>query len=41
MGGSDWESGWAKIIAGLGATRASRNAAANKKKNEKSTLREL
>ena len=41
MGGSDWESGWAKIIAGLGATRASRNAAASKKKNEKTTLRGL
>lgn len=41
MGGSDWDSGWAKIIAGLGATRASRNAAANKKKNEKTTLRGL
>lgn len=39
MGAGDWDSGWARIIAGLGATRASRAAAAAKKKNEKSDIR--
>ena len=41
MGGSDWDSGWGQIIAGLGATRDKRKAAADRKKNEKSDLRNL
>lgn len=41
MRGDDWDTGWGQIIAGLGATRAKRKADADRKKNEKSTLREL
>lgn len=39
--GDTWETGWGQIIAGLGATRQRRKAEADKKKNEKSTLRNM
>ena len=39
--GSSWDEGWGKIMAELGRTRAKRKADADKKKNEKSTLRGL
>lgn len=39
--GGDWDSSWGQIIAGLGATRDKRKAAADKKKNEKSDLRNV
>lgn len=39
--GTSWDEGWGKIMAELGKTRAKRKADADRKKNEKSTLRGL
>ena len=37
----DWESGWGSVFTEMGRTRRRRKANADKKKNEKSTLRNL
>ena len=37
----DWESGWGSVYTEMGRTRSRRKADADKKKNEKSTLRNL
>lgn len=37
----DWESGWGSVFTEMGRTRSRRKADADKKKNEKSTLRNL